>query len=208
MSSSSRSSIPAGVPFLVVLVALWWEIPTASSFVPSLPPSLKWQSMTTTTTTTAVTTTGRRSLDRSSGRDSRVCLSNALNDDNEDDDDEDDEDDDEYIDTDSLGDWRNFRRTLSIVTDEETQQDETSSTRKKSTVKEAASSSSSVTTNKSKNNKNENEELLKSQNKELHQEYKTGVWAHETSTVSLILRVWGGNLRTTFTSMPWDPHRM
>ena len=200
MSSSSRSSIPAGVPFLVVLVALCWEIPTASSFVPSLPPSLKWQSMTTTTTTTAATTTGRRSLDRSSGRNSRVCLSNALNDDNEDDD---DEDDDEYIDTDSLGDWRNFRRTLSIVTDEDTQQDETSSTRKKSTVKEASSSSS--VTNK---NKNENEELLKSQNKELHQEYKTGVWAHETSTVSLILRVCGGNLRTTFTSMPWDPHRM
>jgi hypothetical protein len=186
MSSSSRSSIPAGVPFLVVLVALCWEIPTASSFVPSLPPSLKWQSMTTTTTTTAATTTGRRSLYRSSGSDSRICLSNALNDDNEDDDDEDDEDDDEYIDTDSLGDWRNFRRTLSIVTDEDTQQDETSSTRKKSTVKEA-SSSSSVTNKNNNKNKNENEELLKSQNKELHQEYKSGVWAHETSTVSFIV---------------------
>jgi hypothetical protein len=64
-----------------------------------------------------------------------------------------DDDEDDYIDTDSLGDWRNFRKSLTM------------------------------TAEKPRPVSKENEELLASQNQQLFQEYKSGAWAHETSTV-------------------------
>lgn len=85
--------------------------------------------------------------------------------------DEDEEDDDEYIDTDSLGDWRNFRRSLSMLEDSSAVAAE-----EESSTKSLKASTKTVS--------KENEDLLKSQNEELHEEYKSGVWAHETSTVS------------------------
>jgi hypothetical protein len=92
-----------------------------------------------------------------------------------DDDDDDEEDDDDYIDTDSLGDWRNFRRSLAMLKDTTTAE-----------VSSAESTKRSVKASTKLVSK-ENQELLKSQNEELHQEFKTGVWAHETSTVSWLL---------------------
>ncbi len=64
-----------------------------------------------------------------------------------------DNDDEDYIDTDSLGDWRNFRKSLTL------------------------------TAEKPRPVSKENEELLESQNQQLFQEYRTGAWAHEISTV-------------------------
>ena len=69
---------------------------------------------------------------------------------------EDDEEDD-YIDTDSLGDWRNFRKSLTMTAE-----------KPRSAVSK------------------ENQELLATQNQQLFQEYQSGAWAHETSTVSTI----------------------
>lgn len=63
-----------------------------------------------------------------------------------------DDDEDDYIDTDSLGDWRNFRKSLTM------------------------------TAEKPRPVSKENEELLATQNQQLFQEYKSGAWAHETST--------------------------
>lgn len=111
-------------------------------------------------------------------------LYNALRDDDED---EDDEDDDEYIDTASLGDWRSFRRSLAM-TASSSEEDESSSAssssantaaakkKKKSVTRTTTSTTAVVSVSK------ENEELLASQNEELHEEYKSGVWAHLTST--------------------------
>jgi hypothetical protein len=93
------------------------------------------------------------------------CLYNALSEE----DDEDDEDDDEYIDDVSLGDWRSFRRSLAMTA---------SDTEVESSSADAAAASTAVSVSK------ENVELLATQNEELHEEYKSGVWAHETSTVS------------------------
>jgi hypothetical protein len=67
------------------------------------------------------------------------------------------DEDDEYIDSDSLGDWKAFRRNLATPPAEEV----------KSVSKE-------------------NEELLKTQSQDLAQEYVSGVWAHTTSTVRII----------------------
>jgi hypothetical protein len=87
---------------------------------------------------------------------------------NDEDDDDEEEDDDEYIDSEALGDWRTFRRNLatSAVSDN----NDESSTSKKSRKKSVSKG---------------NEELLLSQNEKLAKEYMTGVWAHETSTVSI-----------------------
>ena len=81
---------------------------------------------------------------------------------NDDDDDDDDDDDGEYIDTDSLGDWRNFRRSLS--TDDDDNLIDNVDYRDESSKKK-------------------NEEALKKQDKELAKEYASGAWAHVTSTV-------------------------
>ncbi len=82
---------------------------------------------------------------------------------NEDEDDEDDEDD--MIDVESLGNWRDFRRSLG----------------------QSFSSSSSVSEKlPSLSVSTENEALLATQNEELALEYRSGVWAHETSVVRFI----------------------
>ena len=77
-----------------------------------------------------------------------------------------DDDEDEYIDTRLLGDWRNFRRNLSM----NPSSDGEPSSEKGKTERKVVSK--------------ENEELLRSQNEQLAEEYATGVWAHPTSTVS------------------------
>jgi hypothetical protein len=63
---------------------------------------------------------------------------------------------DDEIDVDSLGDWRAFRRNLAGLTTQE---------------------SPGCT---------ENEQVLRKQNEALANEYHSGVWAHETSTVSCV----------------------
>jgi hypothetical protein len=91
----------------------------------------------------------------------------------QDDSDIEDDDEDDYIDTADLGDWRAFRRSLTVG--------EASST--------ASTLSTDATTTKAsvKSASLENEALLQQQNPELAREYKTGVWAHETSTVRTIV---------------------
>jgi hypothetical protein len=104
-------------------------------------------------------------------------------------DDNNDEEDDEYITTDSLGDWRNFRRNLSLqlendhdddVDDDDADgdfkdsEDNSNSTRQSNSRKKSLSVQSVS---------KDNEEVLRSQNKNLAEEYLNGVWAHQTSTV-------------------------
>ena len=90
-----------------------------------------------------------------SSRPTRLCYSAFSNND-----DDEEDDDDDAIDVDSLGDWRDFRRNLAGMTSE----------------------SSAASTNNRKGCA-ENEQVLRTQNEVLANEYKTGVWAHETSTV-------------------------
>jgi hypothetical protein len=120
------------------------------------------------------------------------------------DDDDDDDDDDDYIDMNSLGDWRNFRRSLTLADGAEDEDDDdddddfssSPSMTKTSTTnnneanelsKKKKLSTTTKTSSKSvKSVSKDNEELLKSQNKDLAKEYVTGVWAHEIPTVCLI----------------------
>lgn len=82
--------------------------------------------------------------------------------------DDDDDDDDEYIDTESLGDWRNFRRSLAMG-----DADDNDESSKDSTAASMVSNEREVT---------ENEQVLKKQNKELAEEYASGIWAHQVAT--------------------------
>lgn len=93
---------------------------------------------------------------------------------------DDDEDDDDYIDTESLGDWRNFRRSLTQLSTDQEEATEGES--------EGPRTKRSTTVSVSK----ENEDLLLSQNEELHKEYKTGVWAHQVATVRRAIVFFGG----------------
>ena len=98
------------------------------------------------------------------------------------DDEEEDDDDDDYIDTDSLGDWRNFRRSLAMdETHDENDSDdnESAATKKKkdSTVTSLLENEREVT---------DNERVLEDQNPALAEEYGSGVWAHQVSTVSVM----------------------
>ena len=86
----------------------------------------------------------------------------------EDEEDEDDDDDDEIIDADSLGDWRTFRRNLASAPTE-------------GAASQLEEFGASVP--KTKSVSKANEKLLRSQNEKLAEEYISGVWAHETSTV-------------------------
>lgn len=114
---------------------------------------------------------GRRQKHDRRRRRRTTSLYGSLEEDDEEDDD--DEDDDDYIDTDSLGDWRNFRRSLTVGEhdDDDTAGDASATSSK--TLLEAFSSEREVT---------ENEMILQSQNKKLAEEYASGVWAHETAT--------------------------
>ena len=107
----------------------------------------------------------------------------VANDDCSNDDDDDDDDDDEYIDTDSLGDWRNFRRSLSTIieTDDGNNLIDNKDYRDESCKKT-------------------NEEALTKQDKKLAEEYVTGAWAHVTSTVSIRIRLLSPPLFVTHTS--------
>mmetsp|Transcript_110192 Transcript_110192/g.318487 ORF Transcript_110192/g.318487 Transcript_110192/m.318487 type:complete len:465 (-) Transcript_110192:212-1606(-) len=141
---SSPSILPSRQVLPLLMLALW-EMHSSSAF--SLLPNSSSQQQ-------------NRALCRPKDMPRKpILLHQALRDEEEDDD---DDDDDDYIDTDSLGDWRNFRRSLSML--EEGNEDPE---QKKEATKTVSK---------------ENEELLRSQNEALHEEYMTGVWAHETST--------------------------
>ena len=71
--------------------------------------------------------------------------------------DDDDDDDDDEIDVDSLGDWRDFRRSLATTT--------------------------VVSQPERKSVSPENAEVLETQSQELAAEYKSDVWAHQISVV-------------------------
>lgn len=83
----------------------------------------------------------------------------------DDEEEEEDEEEDDEIDLDSLGDWRDFRRSLSME--------------QKESFDEEGGDSTPKSVSK------ENEQLLRTQSEALAEEYINGVWAHETSTVSL-----------------------
>lgn len=118
----------------------------------------------------------------------------------EDDDDDDEVDDDEYIDMESLGDWRTFRRALAMggdngdgsmkspsddgVIGSDSVSTTTTTTSKSSAQNNKKKSSSSSVRKRPTSVSKDNEDVLRSQNEELAMEYMTGVWAHETSTVS------------------------
>jgi ABC-type nitrate/sulfonate/bicarbonate transport system ATPase subunit len=95
-------------------------------------------------------------------------LKQSLFEDDDEEDDDDDEEEDDFIDTESLGDWRTVRRNLALG-----QQDRDESPKTK--------------TKKTKSVSKENEEILLQQNEDLAQEYITGVWAHEVATVSAVV---------------------
>lgn len=117
----------------------------------------------------------------------------------DDEDGDDDDDDTDYIDTDSLGDWRNFRRSLTLGMEVEENQDDGNNTKNSvSSTKVSVKDDDDVDALPSKRPptksglsvksvSKDNEEVLKSQNKDLAEEYLNGVWAHETSTVSWLL---------------------
>jgi len=101
----------------------------------------------------------------------KLCLSRSKSYDNNEDGEEDDDGD--YIDTDSLGDWRNFRRSLAMGSSiDDGDDDDGTSFSNSSTTVMTASSEREVT---------ENEKILEKQNKGLAEEYASA-WAHQTST--------------------------
>ncbi len=119
------------------------------------------------------------------------------------DDEEEEDDDDDFIDTDSLGDWRNFRRSLAMdeTHDDNDSDDESAASKKKkdSTVASLLENEREVT---------DNERVLEEQNPALAEEYGTGVWAHQVSTVSVMNtikkrseRQWQGT-EPSFVSIP------
>lgn len=85
--------------------------------------------------------------------------------------DDDEDDDDDYIDTDSLGDWRKFRRSLALLDDDDNDTNSDTASQRERTKRAPVVSVSK-----------ENEDLLATQNEELHQEYTQGVWAHKIAT--------------------------
>lgn len=91
--------------------------------------------------------------------------------DNDDDDEDDDDEDNEFIDTASLGDWRTFRRDLTLEDDKEVESE---------TAKESSPLKTKSPTVKSVSKANE--EILVQQNEKLAAEYLTGVWAHPVAT--------------------------
>ena len=107
-----------------------------------------------------------------------------------------DDDDDDYIDEDSLGDWRSFRMNLanSVASGDSSIGGVTSSSIIDGidlSDDEAVSSTETTPTNNNdqvvsqkrpKSVSKQNEELLSAQNSALAQEYLNGVWAHDTSS--------------------------
>jgi len=76
----------------------------------------------------------------------------------------DSDEDDDYIDTDALGDWRNFRYNLAMSTSDDSD----------------GLSTAATTSNERK--VTDNEKVLEIQNKKLAEEYASSIWAHQTST--------------------------
>ena len=167
MIKRNHSSTPPVVLFLLLrLVSLFYfSIPAVDSFTVGNP--------------------GRSSIRHDQLCISKSCLKYSLYDE-DDDDDDDDEDDDDFIDTESLGDWRTFRRNLAFEEDDEQQQQQQQQLEK--------TEEKVVTEKRPKSVSKENEQILLSQNEELAREYITGVWAHEIATVSIIKILYSGSL--------------
>mmetsp|Transcript_13009 Transcript_13009/g.21313 ORF Transcript_13009/g.21313 Transcript_13009/m.21313 type:complete len:468 (+) Transcript_13009:3-1406(+) len=103
------------------------------------------------------------------------------------------DDDDDYIDEDSLGDWRSFRMNLansaaststtssSIVDGIDLSGDSSSSSSSQLTTADDESPSSTTAPERPKSVSKQNELLLSAQNSALAKEYINGVWAHESS---------------------------
>lgn len=103
------------------------------------------------------------------------------------------DDDDDYIDEDSLGDWRSFRMNLansvasgdsstassSIIDGIDLSDDSVSS---QSTENSTTNNNDQGSPKRPKSVSKQNEELLSAQNSALAQEYLNGVWAHDTSS--------------------------
>ena len=100
------------------------------------------------------------------------------------------DDDDDYIDEESLGDWRSFRMNLansaaaststSTSTIDGIDLSEDSSSSKISTAADDDTTASSAP-ERPKSVSKQNEQLLSAQNSALAEEYINGVWAHESS---------------------------
>lgn len=150
---------------LVVILAVSHELEQAEAF---LAPSLSNVRPSATITTRPQTS---RYMSSSFYEDFEDFNSNN-NDDNNDDED----DDDDTIDPDSLGDWRNFRRNLAQSTPPVSEDIDDKASGKADELKEATATTSRTSVSK------ENEEILSNQSKDLAEEYKAGVWAHEVST--------------------------
>ena len=134
-----------------------------------------------------------------------VPLHASSSDEDYDDDDDDDDDDDEEEDSSSassLEDWRKFRASL-IASEQKGDDDDDDKIENNNNTNAKESLPS--------NNRNENEELLKRQNKALANEYKSGVWAHtipDAEIGGLLCRLpieiellWGTTRASTTTSM-------
>eukprot|EP00573_Skeletonema_grethae_P013512 CAMPEP_0201695040 /NCGR_PEP_ID=MMETSP0578-20130828/7108_1 /ASSEMBLY_ACC=CAM_ASM_000663 /TAXON_ID=267565 /ORGANISM="Skeletonema grethea, Strain CCMP 1804" /LENGTH=484 /DNA_ID=CAMNT_0048180815 /DNA_START=159 /DNA_END=1613 /DNA_ORIENTATION=+ len=103
-----------------------------------------------------------------------------------------DEDEDDYIDEDSLGDWRSFRMNLANSAASSTSTssstidgidllEESSKKTTTTTSEDVPSSSSTRAESRPKSVSKQNELLLSAQNSALAEEYINGVWAHESS---------------------------
>ena len=108
------------------------------------------------------------------------------------------DDDDDYIDEDSLGDWRSFRMNLannpagvseastssSSIDGIDLSSEDASSktiTSESATSSDTATTTSSSSSQRPKSVSKQNEQLLSAQNSALAEEYINGVWAHESS---------------------------
>jgi len=105
-------------------------------------------------------------------------------------DDDDDDEDDDLIDADALGDWRTFRRNLATSASAGAGPDVGDLWEEEATLSLPATTA--VTAEQQRQQKanrsvvsRENEELLKTQNEVLAEEYVNDVWAHTIATVRL-----------------------
>jgi hypothetical protein len=95
--------------------------------------------------------------------------------------DSEDEDEGEYLNADSLGDWRELRRRLQQQ--QQSQQQSQSPSASKKTRGRASNGKTSGGAAAKISGEDENAALLETQCEELAREYREGAWAHPTPTV-------------------------
>jgi hypothetical protein len=94
--------------------------------------------------------------------------------------DSEDEDEGEYLNADSLGDWRELRRRLQDQSQQQQQQQSPSSSKK---TRGRASNGKAGSAAAKISGEDENAALLETQCEELAREYRERAWAHPTPTV-------------------------